>query len=471
MTRIFAILAVCLLMVTGALEAGTEGAIDKNLQQRLAKQFESSPDAERLINAVSNNDIKSLSLNRDLVVKHDRLFRYEVKGTDIINQRSSGRCWMFAGVNVVAPKVMTKLKMSDFEISEAYLAFWDKMEKSNRYLEKMIALRDKPLTDRSLQMYLEGPLGDGGWWHYFTDLINKYGVVPASVMPESKQSSSTGTINRLINTKLRQATGAIRRMNENGKTVKQMRAYKEDVLSDIYNLLVFGYGQPPAEFDYRYRTEEDSTKVVVERTFTPLGFFHEFYGDHMPEYVAISNNPAMEYQQLYQMDGGRNIEEAADMQVLNMPIEKLKHYAEKSLLDSQIVWFACDVGKDNYNDSGVFAVDIYDYNATFDMDFNMSKADRIMFHDMSPNHAMVLTGLDTIATGEPFKWKVENSWGSDRGDKGYWTMYDNWFDEYVLLVIVDRSLLEPEDRELFAQKPKVIADWEPFFLALRNLQW
>jgi len=449
------------------------GGVTPEMIDRWEQQLDQRESPVRIINAVTNNGIKELSLNRAMLTNVDKKFNVKVTGTGIINQRSSGRCWMFAGVNALAPKVMTKLQLSDFDISQAYLAFFDKLEKSNRFLEVMIELVDKPVDDRVVQMYLDSPIGDGGWWHYFSDLIDKYGIVPASVMPETKQSSATRDLNRLISTKLRQSVGRFRTMHEAGKSVEDMRQAKEAIMADIYRLLVYAYGQPPKEFVYRWEKEEggDSTKtkLLVEKSYTPQSFYNEFFGEQMPEYVAICHNPTLEYGRLFELEGSRNVEERADMVVLNAEIETLKKYTLRALLDSQIVWFACDVGKDNYNDSGLFAVDIYDYNTTFDMNFKMSKADRINFNDMSPNHAMVLTAVDT-ANGTTRKWQVENSWGKKRGDGGVWTMMDAWFDEWVLLVIVDKALLDPDDQLAFSQKPNKVADWEPFFKAMTELE-
>ncbi|MCB2231277.1 hypothetical protein KQH82_11225 [bacterium] len=469
--RSFAFLIACAVLTAVSMTyAADPGAISPEMLKNYEKRIIQNTDLAARINAVTNNDIKQLSLNREVIVNRDDLFNVTVKGTGIIDQHSTGRCWMFAGANVLTPKVMTALKMSDFKLSEAYLGFYDKIEKANRFLETMIRLRDKPIDDRSLQMYLQDPLGDGGWWHYFTGLVEKYGIVPASVMPETQQSSKTGMINKLATTLLRKNAAELRRLAADGGTVKQLRERKEAMLGEIYDLLVFAYGRPPQEFTYRYEEGEDSTKTIVERTFTPKSFFSEFFGESMPEYVAIANNPAEKMGQLFELEESRNIEEVPDMRALNLPVERLKHYALKSLLDSQLVWFACDVGKDNYNDSGLFAIDVYDYATTFGMDFDIDKADRIRYMDMSPNHAMVLTACDTSDSGEPRKWRVENSWGDDKGEKGYWTMQDGWFDEWVLLVMIDKRLLEPDDLAKLDQEPVKIKDWQPFFLALRNLE-
>lgn len=479
MKRLSACFALSLFALT-ATALAQPGAVTPELIDQWQSQLAKKESPVRIVNAVTNNSIKDISLNRALLNNVDKQFNVEVKRSGIIDQRSSGRCWMFAGVNAVAPKVMAKLKLSDFDISQAYLAFYDKIEKSNMFLERMIELVDKPIDDRVVQMYLDSPIGDGGWWHYFADLIDKYGLVPASAMPETKQSSATGQINKLLASKLRQSAARFRTMHEAGKSVKDMRQAKEAIMADIYRLLVYCYGQPPTEFVFRWESEitepgegedKDSTKtkVLMEQTWTPRSFYDEFFGEGMPEYVAICNNPALEYGTLYELEGSRNIQDRADMRVLNADIETLKKYSLKALLDSQIVWFACDVGKDNYNDSGLFAIDIYDYNTTFDMNFKMSKADRINFNDMSPNHAMVLTAVDT-ANGAARKWQVENSWGKKPGDNGVWTMMDDWFDEWVLLVIVDKALLDADDQLAFTKTPVKVADWEPFFRALENLE-
>lgn len=478
------LLTLTALMLALTATAAEKGAINDQMIERFQNDLSKATYLKPMINATTNNKIKDLALNREKLLGLDKLFNVEVKGTGIIDQRSSGRCWMFAGANVVTPKIMTKLNQSDFELSQAFVAFWDKLEKSNMYLEKMIALRDKDIDDRSLQNYLDWGIGDGGWWNYYGTLINKYGVVPASIMPETKQSNSTGQLNNLLNSKLKQATAEIRRMAADGKSENDLRKYKEGVLSDVYRLLVLGYGEPPTEFTFRWEykpeksKDEDTTALsdigneatVMEETYTPKSFLKEFFGDGMPEYIAISNNPAKEYGKLYKFDDGRNVQEVADMECLNLPIEKLKEYTLKSLTDSQIVWFACDVGKDNYNDSGLFAANVYDYDAAFGINFDLTKKDRILYHDMSPNHAMVLTAADTTSGGTVRKWRVENSWGSKAGDKGYWTMQDDWFDEYVLMVMVDKRLLSDDDLKLLDQKPVIVKDWEPFFKALTRLQ-
>jgi len=483
-----------ILTAAASFAASPDGAVSPELIAKFEQQVADDPSLNRIVNAATNNNFKDLSLNRELVMAHDGQFNFEVKGSKIIDQKSSGRCWMFAGANVVTPRVMKKLKLSDFNLSEAYLAFWDKLEKSNLFLETMIALRDRDLSDRSLQMYLDDPVGDGGWWTYFESLIRKYGLMPASTMPETKQSSSTGGTNGLLTTLLRKATAEIRRMHRTGKKEKDLREYKEAVLGDVYRLLVCAYGKPPKEFVFRYEEEqekeptegqteeqsekdslsqdstEDKTKRLVDHSYTPQSFYQEFYGDQMGEYVALVHNPAMKGETLFELKGGRNVFEDTDLRVLNLPVARLKDYAYKMMLDSQMVWFALDVGADNFRDSGMFAVGIYDYDAAFGIDFGMTKSDRIDYKDLTPNHAMVLLAVDTTDTGVPRKWKAENSWGGSTGSGGYWTMYDSWFDENILLVMIDKKLLSESDAALLDQKPVIVEDWQPFFRALTRLE-
>ncbi len=447
-------------------------ANNKALTNELLKQFENNFDTinnpQLIINAVTNNDIRNLSLNRDLLITHDKHFNYQLKKSGITNQKGSGRCWLFAGLNIFNPTLMTKLNLSSFELSEAYLAFWDKMEKSNLFLEEMIRLRDRPADDRELVIFLENPFGDGGWWHYVTALIEKYGVVPVSAMPETKQSSSTGTINTLISRKLRAFTAELRQMHKDGKSEDELRQRKKTMLNDIYTLLVYAYGKPPQTFTFRYE-DKDSTISDPEQ-YTPYTFYEKYLADAMTHFVTLMNNPTKTYNRLYQVKESRNMADTPDLTMLNLPIEKIKQYCRAALLDSQAVWFACDVGKENYRDSGLLMTDIYDYKSTFGIDFSISKADRIRYEDSYPNHAMVLLGMDTASDGHPQKWLVENSWGTKRGDKGYWYMYDKWFDEYVYVAVIDERLLTAEDREKFKQKPEILPVWDSFFQGIRNLR-
>ncbi len=467
--RTSAFTLVLVVAVTSAVAVGaSQTGLSSEMIERIEAHFNHQGNTKNLINAVTNNNIQNLSLNRQRIVTHNKHFNFMLKKSGITNQKSSGRCWLFAGLNVLNPTIMTKLNLSSFELSEPYLTFWDKMEKANLFLEEIIELCDRPITDRKLEVILDNPFGDGGWWHYVTDLIDKYGVVPLSAMPETKQSTSTSIINRLINRKLYAAAAEVRRMYAAGKSEDELRQRKEEILGDVYNILVFAYGAPPKRFTFRYEDKDSAISEPAE--YTPHSFYENFLGANISKFAILMDNPNKEYGSLYQIEASRNMADKPNLTLLNLPIKKIKQYCLKALLDSQAVWFACDVGKENYRDSGILAADVYDYNSTFGIDFNISKADRIAYRESYPNHAMVLLGVDTTADGEPVKWLVENSWGTKKGDKGYWYMYGDWFDEYVYVAVVDERKLELEDRERLKQKPIVLPVWDPFWKALRNLK-
>lgn len=493
MTRfLFAIM----LLLPAAAGAAQPGALSADLLEEYRQSLADNDMLRLRVNAITNNRISDLSLDRRALVQHDDRFNHELKSNGITDQQGSGRCWLFAGLNLFSPKVMAELKMESFELSQPYLAFYDKLEKANSFLEDIVTFRDSALHTWTMQVVLESPFGDGGWWNYVVTLLDKYGAVPISAMPETRQSSSTGQLNRLTSTLLRRDAAELRQMYADGSSVDDLRRRKEEMLTEVYQLLVYAYGEPPTEFDFRYevKPEEDSTEQsdsasddsdhavgeddnadagakaydVVEHH-TPVSFYEKYLKKHLKEYVPICHNPAQDMDQLFELAGARNIVGTPDLQVLNLSIDRLKAYALKSLLDSQIVWFACDVGKENYGDSGIFMRGIYNVETTLGVDLEMNKKDRIDYHDISPNHAMVLLGVDTTENGTPSKWLVENSWGEKAGKKGKWTMYDSWFDEYVLMVVVDKSLLSDDDAGKLEQEPIVVPYWEPFFSALREL--
>jgi len=460
-----ALIALALLLPVHSSLAQGKNQLTDQMIEKYKEKFAAEGDHSALINAVTNNKIKDLSLNRKLMVGRDPYFDFTLESTDITDQKSSGRCWLFAGMNIFAPGVKNKYGIKDFQLSEPYLTFYDKLEKANLFLEEMIELRDRPVDDRTVLKLLASPFGDGGWWRYVTDLLEKYGAVPINVMPETDQSVATTRMNQLVDSKLRAFAAEIRKLNDAGKSVEQMRKRKDEMMYDIYRLLVFCYGEPPTEFEFRYK-EGDSTLTPAKK-YTPQSFYEEFLGDYQKvEYVALMNDPTKEYGQTYQYEFSRNMADKDDVTFLNLSLEDLKNYALTMLLDSQMVYFACDVGKDNMNDSGIFAVDIYDYDKTFGTTFKMSRHDRVLYRDTSPNHAMVLIGVDTL-NAKPIKWLVKNSWGKKYGKEGEWTMYDNWFDNYVYDVIVDSRYLSNEHKKMAAKKPIKVPVWDPYWSAMR----
>jgi len=459
------ILAICLL--APAVSAQPDGALSEPILKKIQQSFTKDPKSAAAVNLLTANTIKNLAIDRDKLIHRDKIFNFKLKDAGVTNQQSSGRCWLFSALNLFSADVMAKLKLSSFQFSQPYLTFWDKMEKANLFLEQIIETADLPLDDRKLTIILSDPFMDGGWFDYVPNLMDKYGVVPLSAMPETKQSINTGTINSLANAKLRSFAAELRAFRKDKKTVQVMRDRKESMLADIYKLLVYGYGEPPTEFTFRYdsKGEKDSVSNIVSRQFTPKSFYEEFVKVNLKDYAVMMNNPTKEFGKLYSVEYSRNMYDKSDVAMLNLSIDLFKSYCLKALLDSQAVNFACDVGPDNLGDSALFVKDIFRYGDLFGMSFELTKAQRIDLRQSTPNHGMVFVGVDT-ANGKPVKWLVENSWGASAGDKGYWYMDDDWFDAYIYVAIVDKKYLSKDDAERLKQKPIRLPMWDPFWMAI-----
>jgi len=465
--RIMTGILVILALVCGrAIFAEGTGGITEASIARWSGQ--SLPAADRVMgDIIANGNIAEVALNRARYIDHDAYVNHKIKTADVTNQRNSGRCWMFAGVNVLRPQVIKKYNLKKFEFSQNYLLFWDKMEKTNLFLQGMIDLADRPLDDRELEMLIDDPIGDGGWWTYFVDLIQKYGLVPKEAMPETHHSSSTGTMNKYLRLKAKEMGLELRGMVRDGMPPEQAAARKDEMLATVFRFLALHLGKPPTEFAWRYETDDSAGIIVHPTSFTPRSYYEEVIDEDLSKYVALFDYPGKDYFENYSLRWSRNMYDRPNLTIVNVPIDTLRAYALKSVLDSHPVWFACDVGKENYGKDGIMALDIYNYEDIYGITFDMPKADLIHMQLISPNHAMAFIGVDTI-NGEVNKWLVENSWGSDKGDKGNWYMYNDWFDRYMFGVIVHERYLTPELIALFKKKPIELPPWDPMW-ALNRL--
>jgi bleomycin hydrolase len=434
-----------------------KAALTDDVLKQLRGSFKMDAQTRALMNAVTNNELRELALNRELLNEYSDIFNYKIDVKGITNQKSSGRCWLFAGLNIMRPAVIKKYNLSEFEFSQNYLFFWDKLEKANLFLDAVIDLHDKPLDDRELQTLVKDPIPDGGWWSYVVSLIDKYGAVPKEIMPETNNSSSTGPMNRLLERLVRRDAVELRAMAAKGAKPAALQARKVEMLKDVYRLLVLHLGVPPQEFTWRY---EDKDNKIGEANYTPVSFYRDVVGVDLGDYVSIFDHPAYPYNKYYRIKYCRNMSEIPDMDFVNIDAKAFKGYVLKMLLAGEPVWFAADVGADMYRKDGIMEPGIYDYKSLFGIDMDLTKAQMILTFDSSPNHAMVFVGADTLG-GTPVKWRVENSWGADVGDKGYWTMYDGWFDRYVYSVIVNRKYLPDDVLALLKTTPEVLPAWDP----------
>ena len=471
MNRNLIALAAASLVTLMNTRAESPGALTPELLANLRDGYEMDAGDRARHNAVTNAEINKLALNREIVAGEDGHFSHKIKTKGITNQKSSGRCWMFAGFNVMRPKVINELGLDGFEFSNAYLQFWDKMEKSNLYLEDIIELRDVDRLDREWLLVNEWLVGDGGWWNYVTGLISKYGAVPSSVMPETHSSENTSTMNKVLARLLHSQAAALIKAGEAGSGEEALRTMKEKSLKEIYRFLAINLGEPPTEFEWRYQVKskdgkEDETVEVADknltlaRSYTPQSFYKEFVGVDLNEFVCLYNDPSQEMNAHYRFHRARNIAGEDDMNFVNIEISQMKEIAVKSVLANQAMWFAVNMSEDQSREHGMMEVDLYDYETLFDVKLDLSKAERSRFGAGASNHAMVLTGVD-LKEGKPTKWLVENSWGNEKGNKGRWTLYDDWFTEHVYTIIVHRKHVPKETLAIFDQAAKVLPAWYP----------
>jgi bleomycin hydrolase len=425
-------------------------------------------------NAVTGHDARQLALDRGVVRGGDAHFSHRVKSAGITNQKKSGRCWMFAALNVLRPQVIRDHRMDGFEFSTAYLQFWDKMEKANLYLESIIELRDADFLDRDWEIVNKSTVEDGGWWNYVAGLIEKYGVMPLSAMPETHASNHTGTLNDILGRLLRARAARMLQHHADGADIPALRAEKHGILAEVYRMLVIHFGEPPAEFDWRFvvrgkpdagedadlQTAENLKLSPAERH-TPRSFYQKFVGRPLAEFVCLYNDPKNDPDRHYQFDRARNIVGSPCMNFVNIGMPLMKEIAKASILANEPLWFAVNMGPDQSEELGLMKHRLFDYEALFDIDLTLTKAERTRFHHGASGHAMALMGVDLDANGVPLKWLVENSWGDERGDKGLWTLHDDWFDEHVYTIIVHQRHVPSEVLARFEDEPTVLPAWYP----------
>ena len=336
----------------------------------------------------------------------------------------------------------------------------------------MIELRDVDFLDRRWQAVHKWSLGDGGWWNYVVGLVDKYGVVPKDVMPETRSSENTHLMNRVLERKLRADAVRLHALARKGGTVDQLRAFKAEALAEVYRFLVINLGEPPESFSWRYQIKlEDKDRneqagipeqknLRSAKVYTPKAFYKAFVGVDLSQYVCLYSDPVNPYGRHYRFDQARNIVGADEMHFVNIEIDRMKQIAMNSVLANEPVWFAADVGKDQSTKHGLMAGDLYRYGPLFDLDLSISKADRIRYMAGGSNHAMVFMGVD-VKDGKPRKWLVENSWGDKKGNRGTWTLGDGWFDEHVYVIIVHRRHVAQPILAVFGQEPKTLPPWYP----------
>ena len=459
------------------------GALTAGRLNALREGYRMSPADLACHNAVSNNPAKSLALNRGVARGDDGHFSHRVRSKGIANQKNSGRCWMFAGLNVLRPQIIRDHGMEEFELSIAYLQFWDKMEKANLYLESVIELRDADRLGRDWEIVNTTTMGDGGWWNFLVGLVEKYGIMPQSAMPETHASSHTESLNEVLGRLLRSRAVRILDLHAIGVGVDDLRAVKNEVIAEVYRLLVLHFGEPPTDFEWRYPLKKNQGKENQEEAesqtaenqrltppefHTPLSFYHKYVSRPLAEFVCIYNDPNNELNRHYSFDRARNIVGNDCMHFVNIDAPEMKEIAKASILANEPLWFAVNMGFDQSVEHGLMKHRLFDYETLFSIDLTISKADRTRFHAGASNHAMALMGVDLDEAGKARKWLVENSWGEEKGTKGCWTLHDDWFDEHVYTIIAHRRHVPAEILSHFDEKATVLPAWYPGAMGIQS---
>lgn len=435
-------------------------AITPEMTKKFAKGFEENNKQQALQRAVVKNGITASAENVAAHVSNTPVFSIDLTTGKVSNQKQSGRCWMFAALNTFRHKLLNQFHLKEFELSQNYTFFWDKYEKANYFYENIIATGNDALDSRKVAFLLTTPQQDGGQWDMIVSLFQKYGVVPKSVMPESANSSNSRDLNNYLNKLLRKDATVLREMIAGGETAEAIQAKKEEMLEGIYQFLSISLGTPPKEFDFEYRDEENN--YHIDQQLTPQLFYDKYIGVKLDDYVSIINAPTKDkpFDRSYTVEMLGNVVGGKEVRYLNVDMSTFKQLAIAQLEQGESVWFGCDVGQSSTRDSGVMALDVYDMDDLFDVDFTMTKAQRLDYGESLMTHAMVLTGVDLV-DGKSTKWKVENSWGEKVGNKGFFVMSDDWMNEYTYQIVVRKDLLSKEQLQAFNEEPIVLAPWDP----------
>ncbi len=425
------------------------------------KNFETNPAMKAASYAISKHPIDEVIFDQNASNSVSHLFNHEIKTMRATNQKGSGRCWLFAALNVMRERVAEKCNIENFELSQNYMAFWDKLEKSNYVLESILdTLDDAPYT-RVLDYILQTGVQDGGQWDMFVSLVKKYGVVPQTAMPETFLSGNTRSVNRVVNIKLRRTAGIMRKMHAEGATRADLEKVQHDVMDEIYSILCAAFGCPPTSFDWEYKNKDG--EIVRIEGCTPQSFFDEYVAFPFDEYVSIINSPTKDkpYNHLYTVRFLGNVVGGQPVSYLNTDIETMKSAVVKQLSTGETVWFGSDCGWYGDRESGKWVVDMTDYSPLFGgIEFGMTKEDRLDMRLSAMNHAMTITGYHEV-NGKPVRYRIQNSWGEDRGAKGYYVMDDKWFDEYVFQAVVRKEYL-PAELVAALDTPAIVLDpWDP----------
>jgi bleomycin hydrolase len=434
---------------------GTLAAADLEV---LRKEFAANPAYRLAQNAVTRVTVDDVAINREIVNNIDHTLSTQLDDWKVTNQERSGRCWLFAGLNLLRVGVMRKTGIKDFEFSQNYAMFWDKIERANYFLEAIIETADRELDDRTVAFLLESVASDGGQWNMFAALVAKHGLAPKGYMPETQSSSNTARLNSILRYQLRQGTRSVRAAAKEG--VAAARSAKAEILETIYRVLCIHLGTPPDRFDWQWIDKDK--QFHRDGVLTPQEFAAKYVDLPLDEYVCLVNDPrpTSPVGRTFTVEYLGNVIGGPRVIYLNVDMPVIKDIAAKTLQGGEPVWFGCDVAKMMSNDYGIWDASLYDLPSVYDAQFDLDKAARLAYHETEMTHAMLFTGVDVL-DGVTRRWRVENSWGTDRGKDGFYTMNDSWFDQYVFEIAARRTALPAGLQQALSAEPIVLPAWDP----------
>ena len=461
--KTFFTLLTAVAMSAGAAAQSAKGGIDEAMFKEISSSYNPSATEKALQNIILANPIKTLSVNQENLTELDTYFSNSVNSKGITNQESSGRCWLFTGMNVMRAKMIAEQNLDEFQFSQVYGFFFDQLEKSNLFLQSIIDTRKKPQDDRVVEWLFKNPLSDGGTFTGVADIITKYGIVPKGVMRETYTSNNTDAFNSLLQRKLREFGVRLRDASAKGAKEKELLAMKKEQLKVVYKMLVQVYGVPPTEFEWAPKDANGKYREQPQK-YTPKSFYEKFVGgDLQNDFVMLMNDPTRPYWKCYEIEYDRHAYDGHNWLYVNLPLEEIKQMAIASIKDSTMMYFSCDVGKYLDTKRGTLDINNYNYDKLFGIKFTMDKRERVMTYDSGSSHAMTLKAVDIDSNGKPTKWQVENSWGAASGFKGTLIMTDEWFDEYMFRLVVNKKYVPAKVLDVLKEKPTMLPAWDPMF--------
>lgn len=449
------IMLACLMAMALGAQA-QQGGITQDMLNQIKSSYKHTPADKAIYNAMAETSIAVLAKNHENLANFDTNFTNKVVSHGITDQQQSGRCWLFTGLNVLRAQMMAKYGLDEMEFSQNYCFFYDQLEKANLFLQGIIDTREKPMDDKMVEWLFRNPISDGGQFTGISDVIGKYGVVPSSVMPETYSSENTSQIARLVGLKLREFGLQLRDEAAKGVKVSALEAKKSEMLSTVYRMLALAFGEPVERFTWTMNGET--------KEYTPQSFYQEYLGNDLTNnYVMLMNDPSREYYKCYEIDFDRHVYDGKNWTYVNLPVEDIKAMAIESIKDSTMMYFSCDVAKFLDSKRGTLDLKNFDYESLMGTTFGMNKKQRVQTFASGSSHAMTLMAVDLDKDGKPKKWMVENSWGAEAGYKGHLIMTDEWFDEYMFRLVVEKKYVPEKVLNILKQKPIRLPAWDPMF--------